>query len=397
MPKKFPGKRDNADTTEQRAYRFEEFPDVSQEHQLRQFIGAARFLWNRMLADWKSSYEVNGKSNPVMTPADYKKLPGLEWLSGMDSLCLANVQLRFIRAVKEFLAGEKAYPRFKKKHTCKDSYTTNLANKKNPNIILDGYMLKLPKIKEPINIRLHRKIRAGGTLKNCTVTHEPNGKWYFSLVFEYPKTEIPKKADNKEAGEIRSIGLDMSLPELYVDSEGNTPSYTKPYRSLEKKIAREQRHLSRMEKDSNNYQKQLVKIAKLHAKAKHQRSDFLHKLSYGLTTQYDLVCIEDLNMAAIRKSLSFGKSASDNGLGIFTSMLDYKADWYGCTIIRVDKWFPSSKTCCACGHVHKELKLSDRQYLCPECGHVMGRDHQAAVNIRNEGKRLYLERRSEAA
>lgn len=191
-------------------------------------------------------------------------------------------------------------------------------------------------------------------------------------MFEYPKSEIPKTADNKEAGEIHSIGLDMSLPELYVDSEGNTPLYPKPYRKMEKKIAKEQRHLSRMEKDSNNYQKQLAKIAKLHAKAKHQRYDFLHKLSYGLTTQYDLVCIEDLNMAAIRKSLSFGKSTSDNGWGMFTSMLDYKADWYGCTIIRVDKWFPSSKTYCVCGHIHKELKLSDRQYVCPECGHVRG-------------------------
>ena len=397
MPKKFHGQSDNADTTEQRAYRFEGFPDASQEHQLRQFIGAARFLWNRMLADWKSSYEASGRSDPVMTPADYKKLPGLEWLSGMDSLCLANVQLRFIKTINDFLSGEKGYPNFKKKHACKDSYTTNLSNKKSPNIIMDGCMLKLPKIKEPIKLRIHRKIRAGGTLKNCTVTHEPNGKWYFSLVFEYPKTEIPKTADNKEAGEIRSIGLDMSLPELYVDSEGNTPSYPKPYRKLEKKIAREQRCLSRMEKDSNNYQKQLVKIAKLHAKDKHQRADFQHKLSYALTTQYDLVCIEDLNMAAIKKSLSFGKSASDNGWGMFTSMLDYKSDWYGCTIIRTDKWFPSSKMCCVCGHVHKELKLSDRQYVCPECGHVMGRDHQAAVNIRNEGMRLYLERRSKAA
>ena len=102
-------------------------------------------------------------------------------------------------------------------------------------------------------------------------------------------------------------------------------------------------------------------------------------------------------MAAIKKALSFGKSASDNGWGMFTRMLDYKADWYGCTIIRTNRWFPSSKMCCACGHVHKELKLSDRRYVCPKCGHVMARDHQAAVNILNEGMRLYLEGRPEAA
>ena len=397
MPGKLPGQRENTNTTEQRTYRFEGRPDANQEQKLRQFIGAARFLWNRMLSEWKASYEASGKSDPVKTPAAYKKEPGLEWLKDMDSLCLANVQLRFIRATKEFLTGKKDYPQFKKKHACKDAYTTNLANRESPNLLLDGCLLKLPKIQGPVKLRLHRQIRAGGILKNCTVTHEPNGKWYFSLVFEYPKVEIPKTADEKDASEIQAVGLDMSLSELYVDSDGDTPSYPKPYRKMEEKIAQEQRRLSRMERGSNNYKKQMIRIAKLHAKAKHQRADFLHKLSYALAKQYDLVCIEDLDMAAIKKALSFGKSASDNGRGMFTRMLDYKADWYGCTIIRTNRWFPSSKMCCACGHVHKELKLSDRRYVCPKCGHVMARDHQAAVNILNEGMRLYLEGRPEAA
>ena len=399
MPKRCTGQRkaEKAASVEQRAYRFEGFPDTDQEHLLRQFIGAARFLWNRMLADWKSSYEEKGKSDPIKTPAEYKKEPGLEWLQDMDSLCLSNAQLRFKGAVKDFFSGKKGYPNFKKKHVCKDAYTTNLSNKEKPNLRLDGCYLTLPKVKTPVILCIHRDVLPGGILKNCTVTHEPTGKWYFSLVFEYPKTEVPKSAALKETEEIRAIGLDMSLPELYVDSSGETPSYPKPYRKAEKRIAREQRRLSRMEKDSNNYQKQLIKIAKLHAKAKHQRADFLHKLSHALVTQYDLVCIEDLDMAAIKQSLSFGKSASDNGWGMFTRMLDYKADWNGCVIIRVDKWFPSSKMCSVCGHVYKELKLSDRQYVCPKCGNMMGRDHQAAINIKNEGIRLYLEGRNLAA
>ena len=397
MARHFLTQRGNTGLTEQRAYRFVGHPDADQEQKLRQFIGAARFLWNRMLADWITSFEEKGKSDPVKTPAAYKKESGLEWLNDMDSLCLANVQLRFIQAINGFFDGEINYPKFKKKHSCKDAYTTNLANRENPNLFLDGCLLKLPKIKNPIKLRLHRQIRPGGILKNCTVTHEPNGKWYFSLVFEYPKIEISKTADEKDHSKIQAIGLDMSLPELYVDSDGNTPLYPKPYRKIAAKIAREQHRLSLMEPDSNNYKKQKIRIAKLHAKAKHQRADFLHKQSYALTTQYDLICIEDLDMAAIKKTLFFGKSASDNGWGMFTRMLDYKADWYGCTIIRTDRWFPSSKTCCACGHVHKELKLSDRQYVCPECGHVMARDHQAAVNILNEGMRLYLKNCSEAA
>ena len=152
-----------------------------------------------------------------------------------------------------------------------------------------------------------------------------------------------------------------------------------------------------MEKDSRNYTKQLKKIAKLHAKAKHQRADFLHKLSYRLVTHYDIICIEDLDMSAIKKALSFGKSASDNGWGMFVRMLSYKTEWNGSIVIKVGKFFPSSKTCCACEHVHKELKLSDRVYVCPACGHVMGRDHQAAVNIRNEGVRIYIAAHSHVA
>lgn len=388
---------DKAAVVEQYAYRFQGFPSEAQEHILCQFIGSARFLWNRMLADWTGSYKEKGKSDPVRTPSSYKEEPGMEWLKGMDSLALCNVQQHFERAVSEFLSGEKRHMRFKKKHACKDSYTTNLSNKKSPNLYLEGCMLKLPKIKEPVRLRLHRKVKTGGILKNCTVTHEPDGRWYFSLVFEYPKEDIPKKADGKPPTGIRAIGLDMSLPELFVDPEGNTPHYPKPYRRLQRRIAVEQHKLSRMVRDSNHYRKQLKRIARLHAKAKHQRADFLHKLSYNLVSNYDIICIEDLDMSAMKKSLSFGKSVSDNGWGMFVRMLEYKAARDGCTIIRVGKWFASSKTCSSCGYIHKELKLSDRTYVCPKCGHVMGRDYQAAVNIRKEGMRIHAESSTIAA
>ena len=382
--------KEKASTVEQLAYRFQGFPTKAQEHILNQFIGSVRFLWNRMLGDWIESYKEKGKSDPIRTPASYKQEPGLEWLKDMDSLALCNVQQNFEKAVSDFFSGEKGFLHFKKKHACKDSYTTNLSNKEKPNLFLEGCMLKLPKVKEPVALRLHRGVAPGGILKNCTVTRKPDGRWYFSLVYEYPRKEVPKKAEGQAPDKIRSIGLDMSLPELFVDSDGNVPHYPNPYRRLQKKIAREQRRLSRMEKDSKNYNKQLRKIARLHAKAKHQRGDFLHKLSYNLVHDYDVVCIEDLDMAAMKKALSFGKSVSDNGWGGFVRMLQYKAEWYVSTVIKVGKFFPSSKTCCACGHVHKELKLSDRVYVCPACGHVMGLDHQAAVNIRKEGVRIYI-------
>lgn len=375
-----------------RAYRFSGIPTPEQAHLLSQFAGSCRFLWNRMLADINASYEA-GEKYSCPTPAKYKKIPGLEWLKDMDSLGLANVQLRLDAAFKKFFkscsGGPYAgHPSFKKKHESTDSYTTNLANREHPNITLNGNMLKLPKIKDPIHLRMHRQIDPGGLLKSVTVTHETTGKWYFSLLFEYPKQEaaaIPVK----DKDQLRHIGLDMSLPKLYVSSNGEAADFYKPYRRVEARIAREQRRLSHMVKGSSNYNKQKQRIAKLHAKAKHQRNDLLHKVSFRLTEQYDVISIEDLDMAAIKQGLRFGKSASDNGWGTFTRMLAYKAAWKGKYIVKVDKWFPSSKTCCRCGHIHKELTLGDRLYCCPKCGNLMDRDYQAAVNIDREGFRLF--------
>ena len=154
---------------------------------------------------------------------------------------------------------------------------------------------------------------------------------------------------------------------------------------MEKKIAREQRRLSRMVKDSNNYCKQCEKLAGLYARAKQQRKDFLEQLSSRLAKAYDVISIEDLDIAAMKRSLRLGKSISDNGWSEFVELLERKCEACGHLLIRVSRWFPSSKKCVNCGHIHKELTLNDRTYICPVCGHAMDRDWQAAVNIDNEG------------
>lgn len=388
------------------AYRFCGKPTKEQESALNSNIGAARWMYNRLKADDDDLYRITG-DHFQNTPADYKDIDELEWLNAVDSLALCNAQLSYERARNEWLSGEKGHPRFKKKNRCSASYTTNKIKSGN-NIALDKTGLRLPKIPDRIKLKLHRNIRSGGNIKSVTVTHEPNGKWYFSILMEYLRTDkdeaisdgIHEFLETGDIDAIKTIGLDMSMPYLFIDSDGNRPSYinngtsvhfTKAYRKLEKRIAREQRRLSRMEYDSANYRRQCMKIAGLHAKAKHQRSDFLHQIAVRLARTYDVICIEDLNMTAMKKSLSFGKSVSDNGWGMFTRILEEKCMQYGSLLVRVDKWFPSSKTCLKCGHVHKELKLNDRTYICPVCGHVMDRDEQAAINIKNEGLRLVLE------
>ena len=352
---------------------------------LRQNLGASRWMYNQYVADYKAALD-DGKPPVIRTPAKYKQNPDVPWLKKMDSLNLANVQINFSNAIQRFHDGLSGFPRFKSKRDYHDSYTTNMVNGNIKLDVINGEAyLTLPKIGKPLKLIYHRSIPENGEIKSVTVSHTPDDKFYVSILVAIDKKVAVHKIDPQNA-----IGLDMSLPKLYVDSNGHSADFEKTYRENEKRLAREQKKLSKMVRGSNNYKKQKQKIAAIHAKIANQRKDSLHKISTALTNKYDIIGIEDLDMGTMKKSLKFGKSVSDNGWGIFTRMLEYKAENKGKMLIRVDKWFPSSKTCCQCGYIHKELKLSEREYICPACGHVMERDHQAGINIRDEAVRLFF-------
>ena len=188
----------------------------------------------------------------------------------------------------------------------------------------------------------------------------------------------------------RFLGLDYSQKDLYVDSEGRKANYPKYYRRSEQKLARLQKSVCRKEKNGKNYQKTMRKIQKLHTKIKHQRHDYLQKLSTELVSRYDVIVVEDINLRAMGGCLSLGKNLHDNGFGLFMEMLTYKLWKKGSCLVRIDRMYPSSKTCSVCDEVKSDLKLSDRIYICPECGCAIDRDYNAAVNIREEGKRIFL-------
>ena len=322
-------KNENVDVL---CYRFAALPTNEQIIQLNKTIGCCRYLWNRMLGDHNTLYQEIGVV-PNNTPADYKSLEECLWLKEVDSLALANVQLNLNQAFQKFFNGEASHPRFKKKKVCKDSFTTNNVS---GNVRMEGKGIRLPKLGILTLIR-HRKVKAGGKLKSVTVCHEKDGKWYCSISFEYPKTE-PVYPEPSE--DMKHIGLDMSAPHLYVDSNGELADFEKPYKKLQEKLAQEQRKLSHRQKDSKNYEKQRKVVARLHAKIKHQRKDRLHKLSEQLTREYDLISVEDLDMSALKQTLNLGKSYSDNGWGMFVTMLLYKGKRNGCYIIKINGFHP---------------------------------------------------------
>lgn len=357
------------------AYQYRIYPNNEQQIFISKTFGCVRFIFNKMLEDRITYYKETGLSMNN-TPAMYKK--EYEWLKEVDSLALANAQLHLNVAYKNFFRDPKVgFPKYKSKKSNTNSYTTNMVNN---NIKLIGNKIYLPKLKG-IKIKKHRQIPEDYMIKSVTVSKTPTHKYYVSILCEY-KAEIAENKGNNY------IGLDYAMDGLYVASNHTKGDYPRYYRQLEAKLTREQRKLSKMTKGSNNYKKQKHKVAKVHEKISNCRKDFLHKTSHQIVNEVDGVCVEDLNMQGMSQSLNFGKSVYDNGYGMFLNMLSYKLERKGKKLIRIDKFYPSSKTCSCCGYIKKELKLSERIYECPQCGTKLDRDYNASLNILREGMRL---------
>ena len=359
-----------------KAYKFRIYPNSEQQVLFAKTFGCVRFVYNRMLADKIKYYKETGKKLNN-TPAQYKK--EFEWLKEVDSLSLANAQMNLQAAYNNFFRTPKiGFPKFKSKKSNRKSYSTNCVN---GNISIKNGYIKLPKI-GLVKLKQHRIIPIDYILKSVTVSLNPSGKYYVSILFEYENQVQEKKPHN-------FLGLDFSMHELYKDSNGNTPAYPRYYKQAEIRLKREQRKLSLMQKGSKNRNKQRVKVAQLHEKVANQRKDFLHKQSRQIANVYDCICVENLNMKAMSQTLNFGKAVSDNGWGMFVTFLRYKLEEQGKKLVKINKFCASSQICSCCGYKNSETKnLSLREWDCPQCGTHHDRDINAAINIRNEGMRL---------
>ena len=356
-------------------YRFRMYPNKAQKELFSKTFGCVRFVYNHMLAEKMEYYKKTGKTLKI-TPAKYKvEFP---WLKEVDSLALCNAQLHLQTAYQNFFRDPAVgFPKFKSKKKPGRSYTTNCVN---GNILLQQGKLKLPKAGW-VRVRQHRSIQEQVVLKGAAVCMEADGRYYVSLLYECSEQEnCQRKPEN-------AVGLDFSMKELYVSSDAEYGNYPRYYRKVQERLAKEQRKLSHCQRGSQRYEKQRRRVARIHCHLAHQRKDFLHKASRKITNSYDVVCIEDLDMKAMGQGLNFGKSVADNGWGMFTNFLKYKLEREGKQLVKIDRWYPSSKTCSKCGKVKKNLKLDERIYRC-SCGNEMDRDLNAAINIRAEGLRM---------
>ena len=374
-----------------RAIKYRVYPTTEQSIMFAKTFGCCRKVYNLILSDKIESYKSTGKF-PTVTPAKYKK--DYLYLKEIDSLALANVQLNLQSAFKNRFSKSRkknnGFPKFKSAKHSRKSYTTN--NQKGTVAIIDNQYIKLPKIGK-VKAVIHRIPDDSWVIKSATISQESDGKYYISVLFEFEDIANTYVADKNNA-----ISLDYASDGLYVDNNGNVGTNHKYYRESHDKLAKLQRRLSRMqgskkhEAKSNNYIKQLRKVNKIHRHIANQRLDNLHQISTKIANLYDVVCVESLDMKSMsNKGFGNGKATLDNGYGIFLSMLEYKLSERNKYLVKVDKWFPSSQICHRCGEVHPEMKnLTIRTMKC-DCGLVISRDQNAAINILREGLRILNE------
>ena len=297
--------------------------------------------------------------------------------------------------------GLKGMPKFHAKARGYHSYRTvaqypgESNNLKKATVRLAGDILYVPKMKKGMRLVIHRSLPENAHICNVTLSLDTDGHFYASIAFSYViQMEMDLRNLAVTGGPLPEhltfLGLDYSQNDFYVDSDGKKANYPHYYRKSEERLGKLQARLARKLNGSNNYKKLQAKVQKLHAKIKNQRNDFLQQESTRIVRKYDVIAVEDIDLRAMGGALKLGKNLHDNGFGMFRTMLAYKLERKGSCLVKVGRWFASTKTCSHCGHAQK-IKLDERTYVCEECGFTLDRDWNAAVNIREEGKRIFLD------
>ncbi len=363
-----------------KAYKYRLYPNKEQKILIQKTFGCCRFVYNQCLNLKINKYKNESVSMSKIDLNNYcnrQLKKEYEWLREVDKWSLTNSIYNMDSAYQKFFKEHTGYPKFKSKRDNKKSYKTNFANN-NIEVSFDNNKIKLPKLKW-VKAKIHREFT--GKIKSATISQVPSGKYFVSILIETEHVLL-EHTNN-------FIGIDLGVKDLLITSNGEKFDNLKLTKEYEKKLAKEQRELSRKVKGGNNYQKQRIKVAKVYEKIKNTRLDYLHKISHKLISENQVIVSEDLAISNMVKNHNLSKSILDCGWYELTRQISYKSDWNGRTYIKIGRFTKSSQPCNVCGYINKDTKnLSVRQWKCPKCGTVHDRDINAAKNILNEGLRI---------
>lgn len=373
-----------------KAYPFRLYPNKDQQALIHQTHGHCRFVYNHFLSLWNTTYKEEGKglnrSSMSKLLTKLKKQDDTAWLRNVDSVALQTSCEQLVDAFGRFFKKQNNYPRFKSKKNAVQSYTTKNTNH---TIAIVGNKIKLPKL----GLVKFKQTRAlEGRIMRATIHYHASGRFSVSITCEVPEFQSLPKTH-------QAIGIDLGITDFAILSDGRKVDNQRFTAKMEQKLKREQRNLSRryeqakkdnqVLRDCMNYQKQRRKVARLREKVAFQREDFLHKLTTAFIRQYDVICIEDLNTKGMLKNHKRAKAIRDVSWSSFVQKLMYKAKWYGRTIVKTNRFFPSSQLCHVCGHHDGKKALEIREWTCSSCHTTLDRDINASRNILAEGLRLF--------
>ena len=358
-----------------KSYRYRIDPNAEQKILLNKHFGSVRYVYNYFLNERKCQYRETKKSDNYVAQANkltkLKKEENTIWLKEINSQTLQQTLKNLEAAYLNFFRGNAEFPSFKSKRS-KNSFRVP------QHITVEDNKIFVPKFNDGIKLVKHREFN--GEIRQCTFSRDCRNQYFVSILVATTHEQLPQTG--------KSVGIDLGIKDFAITSDGikyKNHRYTKRY-ERELKVA--QQHLSRKQKGSHQSEKQRLKVARIHEKISNSRKDTLHKISTKLVASYDVICLEDLNVKGMVKNHKLAKHISDCGWGMFVSMLEYKANWNDKQIVRINRFFPSSKTCSECGWIKSDLTLNDREWVCESCGCKHDRDVNAAKNILTEGLRL---------
>src|SRR5260221_1152871 len=356
---------------QKRAYKFRLYPTDEQKRILARTFGCYRFVYNWALRKKTDAYYTEQQRlyykdlSEALT--QLKQQEGVSWLSEVSSVPLQQALRHLDKAFLNFFEGHGAYPTFKKKRGQQAAtYTANAFTWR------DGNMT-LAKMDEPLAIRWSRSLPERAKPSSVTITKDGAGRYFISILLEEEIAHLPQSE--------QTIGADLGVKSFVALSDGEIVGSPNFFAKDEKKLARAQRRHAKKKKGCKNREKVRKKVARIHARIADRRRDFLHKLSTRLIRENQTICVETLAVKNMVKNHSLAKAMSDVGWGEFVSQLEYKAQWYGRTLVKIDRWYPSSKRCSHCGHLLDALSLDVREWTCPECDTHHERDINAAKNV----------------